>query len=69
MKWTYGFVPWPEHCDLSQAMQKLLRLIKHRHEEVFTEAEFREFRLGLEVDGVQLCEIERVPYCDPETVV
>lgn len=69
-KYVYGFVPWPDGSFTgSDAMKRLLRLIKHRYEEIMTAKEFGEFRIGLQVDGIELCEIERVPYHTPETVI
>lgn len=69
-KYVYGFVPWPDGgFTRSASMKRLLRLIKHRYEEVMTEKEFGEFRIELQVDGIELCEIERVLYHVPETVI
>ncbi len=69
-KYVYGFTPWTDSdCTLSPAMQQLIRMWKYRHEEEMTAEEFGEFRIGLQVDGVSLHEIDRVPYAVPEIVL
>jgi len=69
-RYIYGFTPWPDgDCTLSASMQRLVRMIKYRHEERMTAREFGEFRIGLQVDGIDLHEIDRIPYHRPETVL
>lgn len=70
IQYTYGFTPWPDRdCPLSPALQQLIRMTQYRHEEQMTEQEFGEFRIGLQVDGIDLHEIDRVPHYKSEVVL
>ena len=69
-RFIYGFTPWPDRdCTLSPAVKRLIEMMKYRHEEEMTSQEFGEFRISLQVDGIDLHEIGRVLYHKPEVVL
>lgn len=73
VKYDYTFAVWPDETNPRvRAYTAIFCLFRHmntRSTMEFTEREFNDFREELFKVGLTLREIERVPHCDPETVV
>lgn len=68
VKYCYSFSVWPcEKSALPKAAFMLCEMFG-RVEIQFTESDFNTFRFSLDAFGLTLREIERVPYCEPESV-
>lgn len=70
MQYAYTFTVWPdETMPYHDLTFEVFRMLKMRVEYVATEADFATLRGQLARDGFTLREIERVPYCEPESVL
>jgi len=71
-KYLYSFFVWvAPYTTWSKAYIDTLQQLNHnaRLEMDFTEDEFAQYRLDLKRDGLELKEVSRVPYAEPEIVL
>lgn len=67
--WTYGFEVRPGLKGWSTATFNLFVNLATRVEMDFTEAEWSDFRTGVERDGLVLHEVDRRPWTGSEPVL
>lgn len=70
MIYTYSYAahPDPRSPQWNRAAFELFRHAIIRTEDQYTEREFNDFREELSKCGIELCEIERWEYHEPENV-